>query len=433
MGPADDLSLTHLGRKRRGREIQSVPCDATYQDDDDDGNDERSETFMLYDMREESIDDAVLGMLFTTVVIGLMLIFSVIFSADAEAIANEIVVPMRRLMEDMSHTSKLELDQVKFDDSYVSEVYEMRNLQASFTNLYGAVGSFSKFTPLEVVRHFLSLGREAQLGVTERNVTIFFSDIAGFTTICESTSPPQVLMLLSEYFERMVSIIVEEGGTMLEFIGDAILAIWNAPNSVPDHAERAVTSALRMHKSLVILREKWQSEGKPNIRIRCGLHSANVFVGNLGSSARMKYGVLGDGVNLASRLEELNKRYDTEVLISEAVLKQNNAESTFVVRPIDLVVVKGRKMPTPIYEVLDDRVSAPEDIIKIETLTKKAMQTYRNRQFEDAIETLKQVRQLKPMGKDVAGDVLMRRCQGFLLKPPPSDWDGSEVLTQKSF
>merc|ERR1711972_1279349 len=109
---------------------------------------------------------------------------------------------------------------------------------------------------------------------------------------------------------------------MLEFIGDAVLAIWNAPNSVPDHGNHAVTAALRMHLALEDLRKTWSCQGKPDIRIRVGLHSADVFVGNLGSQMRMKYGVLGDGVNLASRLEELNKRYSTEILISEDALIQ---------------------------------------------------------------------------------------------------------------
>jgi adenylate cyclase len=148
----------------------------------------------------------------------------------------------------------------------------------------------------------------------------------------------------------------------------------------------------------------------------------------------MKYGVLGDGVNLASRLEELNKRYDTEVLVSEEVIKsQEEVSEAFIFRPVDLVVVKGRKMPTPIYSVLDYRPNCSKTSLEIETLTKEAMRSYRNRQFDKAMGCWEQVRKLKPDGKDLAGDVLVRRCKEFLLSPPPKDWDGSEVLTQKSF
>jgi adenylate cyclase len=296
----------------------------------------------------------------------------------------------------------------------------------------GATASFSKFTPLEVVRHLLKTGTEAQLGVKERDVTIFFSDIAGLTTICEGTAPSDVLSLLSEYFERMVSIIVEEEGTMLEFIGDAILAIWNAPSTVEDHASRAVTATLRMQEDLEHLRSKWKEEEKPNIRIRVGLHSSKVFVGNLGSKMRMKYGVLGDGVNLASRLEELNKRYGTESMASEEVVNREGMKESYVLRPIDLVVVKGRKAPTRVYEILDRRETAGPSCRQIEAQSNEAMQAYLARDFEKAIQCLMEVRKTK--GKeDLAGQVLIGRCKEYIRNPPPADWDGSEVLKDKTF
>lgn len=370
---------------------------------------------------------------FTIVVVVILLGFSLIFSQDAEVLANELVVPIGQLMNDMSLTSRLELDKVTPEDElFESNVYEVRKLQASYLTLNAALGSFAKFTPLEVVRHFLSLGTEATLGVDQRNVSIFFSDIAGFTTICEGTPPVEVLALLSEYFESMVSIIVEEKGTMLEFIGDAILAIWNAPNSVPDHAVRAITSALRMNSVLATLRKRWSEQGKPNIRIRCGLHSADVFVGNLGSRMRMKYGVLGDGVNLASRLEELNKRYSTEIMISEDVLSQPDVKNLFYVRPIDNVVVKGRVKPTSVYEVLSPKEGASKQTKQVASQSLQAMEAYMGRDFDKALQCLDAVVRLKE-GRDPAGEVLADRCRHFLERPPGEDWDGSEVLKAKTF
>jgi len=266
----------------------------------------------------------------------------------------------------------------------------------------------------------------AQLGVVERNVSIFFSDIEGWTTICEGTPPAQVLALLSEYFESMVSIILEEQGTMLEFVGDAILAIWNAPNDVPDHAVRSLTAAWRMDKVLKKLRAAWASQGKPEISIRVGLHSGFVWVGNLGSNLRMKYGVLGNGVNLASRLEEMNKRYKTMTMISEDMLREPGVSETFLVRPLDMVEVVGRTEPTRIYDVLGPRSEADEDTRQVANVSAEAMTAYLNRNFEQAIERLQVVAQLKG-GSDPAGEVLMERCKAFLETPPPPKWDGLEV------
>jgi len=429
----DDPEQVHLAEKRRGSEIQAVPCEASFSDRDGDEVDDRSATHFLYDHRAEEVESAKYAMGFTAVVIVTLLGFSLIFSQDAESFANELVAPISQLMEDMTRTSKLQLDKVhKEEDLFESRVYEVRKLQAAFVNLNGAVGSFARFMPLEVVRHFLSRGLEANLGVSQRNVTIFFSDIVGFANICESTSPVDVLALLAEYFEQMVTIIVDEHGTMLEFIGDAILAIWNAPNSVPDHAVRAIKAALRMTKALTDLRLQWADEGKPEIRIRCGLHSADVFVGNLGSKLRMKYGVLGDGVNLASRLEELNKRYLTEILISEDVLVQPNVQETFLLRPLDRVVVKGRVKPTPIYEVLDLSITASEHTRQIAQHSSQAMRCYLGREFDKAITSLGHIARTKG-GDDPAGDVLRRRCEKFCENPPPNEWDGAEVLNQKTF
>jgi len=432
-GPTDEPKLRYLAQRRRGTEIQVVPCDAAFTDTDGDDVDERSPTFFLYDMRKESIEEAGYSIGFTTVIIVSLLGFSLIFSSDAESIANQLVVPIRQLMKDMSHTAKLELDKVTPPSGVVqSSVFEVRSLQAAFHNLNIAVRSFSKFTPLEVVRHFLSLGAVAQLGVVERNVSIFFSDIAGWTTICEKTQPIDVLKLLSEYFESMVSIIIEEQGTMLEFIGDAILAIWNAPNDVPDHATRAVRSSVRMDAVLQKMREAWQANGRPEIHIRVGLHSSRVFVGNLGSNMRMKYGVLGDGVNLASRLEELNKRYKTDCMISQSVLDEPGVADAFYVRPLDLVHVKGQPQPSRIYQVLGMREASECDVQmrEIALVSQQAFRAYMEQRFDAAIGHLRTIAGIRG-GEDDTGQVLLERCQEFLENPPPPNWDGTEVSSDR--
>eukprot|EP00928_Gymnodinium_smaydae_P040238 TRINITY_DN27315_c0_g5_i1.p1 TRINITY_DN27315_c0_g5~~TRINITY_DN27315_c0_g5_i1.p1 ORF type:complete len:832 (-),score=134.27 TRINITY_DN27315_c0_g5_i1:87-2582(-) len=433
MGAKLDWSQTALTQRRRSTEIHTLPCDVEDWRSENATQAPKTPSFLIFDMRAESIEEAQYAMGLTTMIVVVLLGFAMIFSQDAESLANKLVVPIRQLMIDMGYISSLELGKVtQKKDVFVSDIFEVRRLQTSFSNLAGAVGSFAKFSPLEVVRHLLATGQTARLGVVRRNVSIFFSDIAGFTTICESCQPADVLTLLSEYFESMVSIIIEEQGTMLEFIGDAILAIWNAPNEVSDHACRATTAALRMNFALEKLRVVWLEQGKPPVRVRVGLHAADVYVGNLGSEMRMKYGVLGDGVNLASRLEELNKRYKTEILISEDVLRQDRVRQTFVTRPIDLVVVKGRRTPTSIHEVLAFKATATEPQLQIAKESERVVEAYLNRDFSSALMSLSKIKTLKN-DSDPAGDVLTERCKQFLMEPPPPNWNGAEVLSQKTF
>jgi class 3 adenylate cyclase len=428
--PHEDPNWNRLYDKRRGTEITVVPCEVSGAAVSW-GEGGQTATYFLYDFRQEYVDDANFSMGLTTAIVAILLFFSYIFASDAETISNQLVLPMRQLMKDMFYTAKLQLDEVG-EHRVPSDVFEMKTLQLAFLNLYGAVASFSKFTPLEVVRHFLSLGTEAQLGVSRRNISIFFSDIAGFTTICEGTAPVDVLALLSEYFENMVSIIVDQKGTMLEFIGDAILAIWNAPTDVSDHAVRAVTSAVQMNMALDSLRDDWVRQGKPNIRIRIGLHSADVYVGNLGSKMRMKYGVLGDGVNLASRLEELNKRYATDILVTEDVLEHEGVKELFLTRPVDFVIVKGRTAPTRVYEVLGFRSNASDVHEKTADLAARAFQSYLDRDFSKAISIYEQVTVIRGRA-DLASEVIAERCKRFLQDPPPADWDGVDILKEKTF
>lgn len=175
---------------------------------------------------------------------------------------------------------------------------EIQYIQQAFYKMKNAINSFSKYVPREIVLNMTLHKKMAKLGVRPRQITIFFSDIAGFTTICESLAPNEILMMLSEYFSAMSKVIVESEGILLEFIGDAILAIWNAPYDVRNHAIACMSATLRMQTELQALRVKWKEKGYPEIHIRCGIHTDSVFVGNLGAPDRMKYGVMGDGVNL---------------------------------------------------------------------------------------------------------------------------------------
>ena len=347
----------------------------------------------------------------------------------------------------------------RFDDGVAfvpSRAYELQRIQEELIRIRHTLASFSKFVPRELVRYLMAKPRrEAQLGVQPREVTILFSDIEGFTTLAEKLSPDALLQLLSEYFEAMAEVIAETRGCLIEFVGDAILAVWNAPLKVTRHAVRAIEAALRMRKRLAALRKTWILRGLPDVDIRIGIHTSVVFVGNLGAPCRLKYGVMGDGVNLASRLEELNKRYNTRLLVSHQTAKATGVGRTFSIRPIDIVAVKGRKEPVTVYEVLGSRETMCPTERFLNSCTREicekhttAMDAYLRREFLEAAKILNQVQLLhsnrrssheqtspayRVASEDIAAAILRERCEYYCHHPPPESWTGCEVLKEKTW
>ncbi len=186
--------------------------------------------------------------------------------------------------------------------------------------------------------------------VKKWRLTILFSDLVGFTTISEDLSPENLIHLLNEYFSTMTDIILNCKGTVDKYIGDAIMAFWGAPLPIKDHAAKACQAALAMKKAIAPLQETWQERGLPLLGTRLGIHTGQAIVGNVGSRDRFNYTVMGDTVNLASRLEGVNKIYGTSILVSESTHQQ--AGTAFLFRELDLVQVKGRLQPVTIYELL---------------------------------------------------------------------------------
>lgn len=187
-----------------------------------------------------------------------------------------------------------------------------------------------------------------------------------------------------------------------------------------------------MQNKLLELKTKWEEAGYPPIAIRCGIHTDEVFVGNLGAPERMKYGVMGDGVNLASRLEELNKRYGTQQMISDKTYKCEGVPDKFVLRHVDRVVVKGRSKATDLYEVCGFAYEKTKDWrVKFNETYKEAMEIYFKKQFSDACDKFQDAKKFKPDGKDISCDLLATRCLDFIDTPPAEDWSGESILTSK--
>jgi len=179
---------------------------------------------------------------------------------------------------------------------------------------------------------------------------VFFSDLENFSSHSETLAPDDLLVQISTYLEEVSSAISEEGGTVDKFIGDGVMAFWNAPIERPDHVLRACAAAVRAVRRMERINDAWEAEGRPRINIRIGLNCANVLVGNVGSSSRLSYTALGDGVNVAARLEGINKQFGTTICISDSIYDQTRGD--LLARPIKRVQVKGRKSEFMIYELL---------------------------------------------------------------------------------
>ncbi len=209
--------------------------------------------------------------------------------------------------------------------------------------------TFGRYVSPQILEHILAHPESGQLGGERRDLTILFSDIRGFTTISEASEPEVVVEILNEYLTQMVEILLAHGGTLDKFIGDAVMGFWNAPAADPDHPRHAVECALEMIDETARIRSRWEGEGKPALRIGIGINTGDAVVGNIGAEKVFGYTVIGDAVNLASRLEGKNKDYGTEIIISEFTLAR--IDGAFETVYLDEVKVKGKERAVRIYQV----------------------------------------------------------------------------------
>ena len=208
---------------------------------------------------------------------------------------------------------------------------------------------FARYVSKDVFDQLMADPSRAQLGGQRREMTVLFSDIRGFTTFSEQGEPEQIVQQLNEYFSRMVHVLFEHRGTLDKFVGDAVMALFGAPVEDPDHAEHAVQAAIAMLRELGELNRGWASEGRPTLAIGVGVNTGEMVAGNIGSETIMSYTVIGDAVNLGSRLESLNKQYGTSIIVSETT--RARLKGRYDIRPLGDVVVKGKTKPVAIYEV----------------------------------------------------------------------------------
>jgi adenylate cyclase len=286
---------------------------------------------------------------------------------------------------------------------------------------------FSCYMSEVLVKELESNPQKARLGGDRRFITIFFSDLANFTTLSERFEPERIVSLLNEYFTEMSQVILDSQGVIDKYQGDGIMAFWGAPISLEDHAARACLAALECQTRMGKINESLSREGIAPLSMRIGLHSGDAVVGNMGSAQRFDYTIIGDNVNLASRLEGVNKQFGTKVIISETTYLQ--AEPRIEVRELDLIAVKGKEKPIRIYELLGEKGTLTEERKKWQLLYEEALRSYRSRDFAGAGRLLAQVLETNP--GDQAASVLLNRCEDLKNHAPASDWDGVFRLKQK--
>ena len=262
-------------------------------------------------------------------------------------LASLIASPLQKLARRVERIQALERTDLP---PVRSSVREVAVLSRAIETLDGAVQAFARFVPVGLVRQLLQSEQKLDLGGQSRFLTIFFSDVEGFSTIAERIASRDLLARISTLLEIVSKAVHEEHGTIDKFVGDGVMAFWGAPALLDDHAWHACVAALRIQRALGELNEQWRDAGSPEMRLRIGIHSDAVLVGNVGSQERMSYTVLGDGVNIAARLEGMNKTCGTLTCISHDTFRE--AGDRLCVRPIDEVAVKGRRSRITIYELL---------------------------------------------------------------------------------
>ena len=315
-----------------------------------------------------------------------------------------------------------------FDDAALgSHIRELNDMGQATVVMKQGLRAFARYVPHQLVRQLLSTGGEARLGAERRELSVLFSDIAGFTTVVESTPPDQVLVALGAYLEGMNRAIGDHGGTVCQYLGDGIMAFWGAPEALADHAERTCRGALAMADHARALLSDAEADGRPRLPTRIGIDTGEVMVGNIGAPDRFNYGILGDTVNTAARLEGLNKVYGTSIIAGARTVAL--AGDAILFRPLDQVLLKGKRRPVLVYEVVAVRADATADQIAWVAAHREALRAYLDRRFAAAGARFEALLVDRP--DDRATALLLDRCRTYLAAPPGPDWDGTHVLDLK--
>lgn len=351
--------------------------------------------------------------------IGLAVLIVVAGMLSAWLAQRLIAAPLIKVVNEIRHVERFDLDKVQ---RYPSRLAEIENLSGAIGDMAQGLAAFRKYIPADLVKRLISDGTGARLGGAIRPMSVMFIDLAGFTGISERLGD-RIIPLLSRYFDGVSAEIQKQHGTIDKFIGDAVMAFWGAPSPNPDHAVdccRAALGCRRAMEEAALVDDR----GEP-VGIRIGINSGDMLVGNIGSEVRLNYTVIGDAVNIASRLEGTNKAYGSTIIIGPETRRL--AGDHIVVRELDRLAVYGRAGGLQIYELLgmsDELDGKPEWAMSYEA----GLAAFRARDFQAAIAAFETVLQTRD---DAAASAMIERCRQLLDNPAGKDWDGTMVARTK--
>ncbi|HWB51042.1 MAG TPA: adenylate/guanylate cyclase domain-containing protein [Stellaceae bacterium] len=340
----------------------------------------------------------------------------------ARVLSARVARPIVTIAGDLAKVGQFSISSEPAPQSFIREVSD---LGASVDRMKASLRSFGRYVPADLVRQLLSHGQEAELGVEIRRLSMFFSDVQDFTTMSEGMEPSRLVEATGRYLQLMTGAIIRHGGTVDKFIGDGIMAFFNAPEELPDHPRQACLAALAAQR-LLAEQAATAAQGEPVFRTRIGLGLGDVLVGNIGTPERFAYTLLGDEVNLASRLEGLNKVYGTRIMASSAL--KDEAGDGFEWRRLDRVAVKGRRQGTLIYELLGLKTEVAADILTARDVYERGLVAYFAGAFDAAGALFDEAARLRP--GDLAAATLGQRAHA-LADDPPLSWDGVHVMVEK--
>ena len=287
--------------------------------------------------------------------------------------------------------------------------------------------AFGQYLSPDVIEALVDDPDKLSLGGEEREMTAYFSDVQGFSTISESLTPDELVQLLNMYLTAMCNIISEHNGTVDKFEGDAIISFWGAPLDQPDHATLCCLATIDMQNTLSDLRREWMEQGFPMVLARMGVNTGKMVVGNMGSESRMDYTIMGDAVNLAARLEGANKFYKNFSMISDSTYAQ--AKDAIDVRELDTMRVVGKNEPITVYDLLERKGKTAGQKADVVDQYLKGLELYKQKNFADAITEFEKALKIDP--RDGPSITYVNRCNAFLENPPEEEWDGVYTHTSK--
>ncbi len=352
--------------------------------------------------------------------IGLAILIVAAGVASAWLARRVIATPLIMVVDELKHVARFDLEKVR---RHASRVIEIENLSSAIADMAGGLAAFRKYIPADLVKTLVSEGVEPRPGGSVRNLTVLFADIAGFTGLSERLGD-QIIPLLSSYLDTMSRQVSGHGGTIDKFIGDAVMAFWGAPAADADHAANACRAALACQRGLRAS-GLTDDSGRP-LRVRIGVNSGDMLVGNIGSEFRLNYTVIGDAVNIASRLEGANKEYGTEIIIGEDTRRL--AGDRIHVRELDRLMVYGRAGGIAIYELLDVAESGARPPAWV-ALFDSGLAAYRSRDFVGAASFFQRV--LDARASDPPARLMLERCRHYLASPPADDWEATNAMKTK--